>query len=72
MKMQEITRRKIELETRVTTPGHQTTERDVAEAQELVNQYIDELERLEQTAKPVKSSNIQTVIDFAMSKWWKS
>lgn len=54
MSMTEIHNKKIILIGRVTSPGYQTTERDVAEAQELVNQYIDELEKLEQTAKPLE------------------
>ncbi len=58
MTMQEITQKKIILIGRVTTPGYQTTARDVAESQELVNQYIDELERLENTAKSYRSLDI--------------
>lgn len=50
MNMQQISARKRELIERVTCPGYQATERDAAEAAELVNQYIDELERLEATA----------------------
>ncbi len=52
MNMTQISQKKVILIGRVTAPGYQTTARDVAEAQELVNQYIDELERLEKTAKP--------------------
>lgn len=50
MNMRQISQAKAALIARVTCPGYQTTERDTAEAAELVNQYIDELERLEQTA----------------------
>lgn len=53
MNMTQIHEKKIVLIGRVTSAGYKTTERDVAEAQELVNQYIDELEHLEGTAKPV-------------------
>jgi len=62
MTMTEISQKKIMLIGRVTAPGYQTTARDVAEAGELVNQYIDELERLEQTAKPYHG-NIDIVVN---------
>lgn len=47
MNMRQISVLKKALEARVLSPGYVTTERDVAESAELVNQYIDELERLE-------------------------
>lgn len=50
MNMQRITRKKNELLARVMTSGYVATARDAAESAELVNQYIDELERLEKTA----------------------
>lgn len=62
MTISEITQKKIILIQRVTALGYQTTARNVAEAQELVNQYIDELERLETTAKPYHET-IDVVID---------
>lgn len=70
MNMTVISQRKNELIDRVLSEGYNTTERDVAESQELVNQYIDELERLERTAiiKPV--SNIEIVQTFAIMKWY--
>lgn len=54
MTFDEILARKEALEQRCKDGA---TARDVAEAQELVQQYIDELERLENTAKPVPVSN---------------
>jgi hypothetical protein len=72
MKISIITQRKNELIDRVLSEGYNTTERDVAEAQELVNQYIDELERLENTATVYQSSNIEIVQTFAMIKWYGS
>lgn len=50
MNMRQITRKKNELLDRVLAPGYVATARDAAESAELVNQYIDELERLEKTA----------------------
>jgi hypothetical protein len=70
MKMSLISRKKIELEDRVLSEGYNTTERDLAEAQELVNSYIDELERLEDSAVPSPVSNIEPVVTFALVKWY--
>jgi len=70
MKMKLITQKKNELIDRVLSEGYDTSERDVAEAQELVNQYIDELERLENTAVPSFVSNVQIVQTFAIMKWY--
>lgn len=50
MNMRQISAKKHELLERVNCPGYVATERDAAIAAELVSQYIDELERLEQTA----------------------
>lgn len=70
MKMDVITEKKNELITRVLSEGHVASERDVAEAQELVNQYIDELERLENTATVSPSDGlIFPVTEFIFSKW---
>lgn len=70
MKMDVITEKKNELITRVLSEGHVASERDVAEAQELVNQYIDELERLENTATVSPSDGlIFSVTEFIFSKW---
>lgn len=69
MKMSVISQKKNELIDRVLSEGYNTTERDVAESQELVNQYIDELERLENSATVSPVSNIETVITFALMKW---
>jgi hypothetical protein len=60
MNMTQISRKKHELEDRVTAPGYLATARDVAEAAELVNQYMDELERLEKTAT-VKERTIHII-----------
>ena len=57
MSIPQIVQRARELETRVIQTGS-ATERDVAEARELVNKYIDELERLERTA----TVRVKTVI----------
>jgi len=73
MSMAEIHKRKIELEARVTAPDYQTTARDVAEAQELVSQYIDELERLERTAKPIQVTDITDIaatLKSILDRWF--
>lgn len=49
MKMKQISEWKHRLIERVTTAGYVATARDAAESAELVNQYIDELERMEKT-----------------------
>ena len=49
MNMRQISKAANELIERVTTTGYVATARDAAESAELVNQYIDELERLEKT-----------------------
>lgn len=49
MNMRQISQKKRELIARVTAPGYVATARDAAESAELVNQYIDELERLEKS-----------------------
>ncbi len=71
MNMTQITQAKRELIQRVTTPGYQTTERDVAESQELVNQYIDELERLERIAVPVPAvTDIEQTAESIVERWY--
>jgi len=70
MNISTISRKKKELEARVTADGYQTTARDVAEAAELVNQYIDELERLENTAVPSNTSNIEPVVKSILKRWY--
>lgn len=70
MKMSAISQRANELVDRVLSDGYQATERDVSEAQELVNQYIDELERLEQVVKVESFSDISQTIDFIISTWY--
>jgi hypothetical protein len=71
MNMTQITKRKHELIDRVLSDGYQTTERDVAEAAELVSAYIDELERLEKTAtvKPLKT-DIDAIADYIIGRWY--
>lgn len=69
MKMSIISQNANELVDRVLSEGYNTTERDVSEAQEIVNQYIDELEHLENTATVSPVSNINPVITFALKKW---
>lgn len=51
------------------TEDYQSTERDVAEARELVNQYIDELERLERIAKPYHGTDIEAIADGTLERW---
>ena len=70
MKMSAISKKANDLVDRVLSCGYNTSERDVAEAQELVNQYIDELERLEKTATVAPVSNISPVITFSLTKWY--
>lgn len=70
--MTAISRKKRELETRVTAPGYKTTLRDIAEAQELVNQYIDELERLEKIAKPSPVTDIISIANNIIKRWFPS
>lgn len=70
MNIPQIAQRARELEARVLTEDYQSTERDVAEARELVNQYIDELERLEKTAKPYKGADIEAIADKIIKRWY--
>ena len=49
MNMKQVSKAANELIARVTTPGYVTTVRDAALSVEIVNQYIDELERMEKT-----------------------
>lgn len=70
MKIPQIAQRARELEIKVLTDGYQATERDVAEARELVNQYIDELERLENTATPYRGANIEAMTDSILAGWY--
>lgn len=55
------------LEARVLRDGG--TERDVAEAAELVERYIDELERLEKTATVKPYLSAEAVADKVTSLW---
>lgn len=70
MTMQQITQRKRALLARVLAPGYVATERDAAEAAELVNQYIDELERLERTITPAKVTNIDKIANDILNRWY--
>jgi hypothetical protein len=72
MNVKQISAKKQELITRVTTPGYQTTARDAAEAAELVNAYIDELERLEKTAKPYAGADIHQTAESILRRWYPS
>ncbi len=69
MNIPQIAQRARELEARVLTEDYQSTERDVAEARELVNQYIDELERLERIAKPYHGTDIEAIADGTLERW---
>lgn len=68
MNLKQIVQKAAELEQRVLSAGV-ANERDLAQAQELVSQYMDELERLENTAtvRPYLSSD---VVAEAVLKWW--
>lgn len=70
MNMSQISARKAQLEERVTGPGYMATARDVAEAIELVNQYIDALEHLEMTVTPWAGANIDVVADQILKRWY--
>jgi len=56
------------IEERVKESGT-ATERDVAQIQEVCNQVLDELERLENTATVQPFLSADTVAD-AVLKWW--
>ena len=64
MNLKQIRDKKHELENK---PTH--TERDVAEARELVSKYIDELKRLEETATVKPFLSADAVADKVISFW---
>lgn len=59
-----------ELEARVLTPGYETTPRDVAEAVELVNVYLDELERIERTLIVAPVTDIDEIANQIVERWY--
>jgi hypothetical protein len=65
--MRQIGAKKRELIARVLTPGYVATARDAAGSAELVNQYIDELERLE---KIVTVTERKVKIHFGNGKYY--
>ena len=67
MTLSEIAKKRDELEARVLRDGG--TERDVAEAAELVQSYIDELERLENTVTVKPYLSADAVADKVLSYW---
>ena len=67
MKLQEIAKKRDELERRIAT--NTATQRDVAEAAELVSKYVDELERLENTATVKPYLSADAVADKVLSYW---
>ena len=69
MKIKDIMKQAETLIERVTAPDYETTGRDVAESEELVNKYIDELERLENTVTVVPYLKGDDVADKVLS-WW--
>ena len=69
MKIKDIMKQAESLIERVTAPGYETTARDVAESEELVNKYIDELERLENTVTVAPYLKGDDVADKVLS-WW--
>ena len=70
MKMSAISQWCNELDARVLAPGYQVTERDAAESAELVNAYIDELERLEQIATPYTGADIEEIANNILERWY--
>lgn len=66
MNMHQIGKQMTALCEKVLEPGYQTTARDVALSAELINQYIDELARMETTVT-VKERNV--VIYFGDGKF---
>lgn len=73
MTMQKVTERKQELLRRVLSNGYQAGERDVAEAAELVNVYIDELERLEgQISVTRQITDIDKTAARIIARWDKA
>ena len=70
MKLTDIMKQAKTLIERVTAPDYEATARDVAESQELVNQYIDELERLENTATVAPYLKGDDVADKVLSRWY--
>lgn len=70
MNIRQIATKRDEIESRVTEPGYKTTLRDVAESQELVNQYIDELERLEKIAIPAPVTDISPISETIIRRWY--
>jgi hypothetical protein len=70
MNIKQIAEARDKIEARVLTEGYITTERDLAEARELVSAYIDELERLENTvsfSKPL--TDIEKVAEKIIEVW---
>ena len=70
MKIQVLIQKAQQLERRVLSEGYEATERDVAEARELVSQYIDELERLERTVTVREGTDIEVVADQILQRWY--
>lgn len=70
MKIQVLIQKARQLERRVLSEGYEATERDVAEARELVSQYIDELERLERTVTVREGTDIEAVADQILQRWY--
>lgn len=68
--MQQISQKKAELEARVRQPGYKTTARDAAEAVELVNQYMDELARLEVNLKPGRGTTANAAAEQVLKVWY--
>jgi hypothetical protein len=68
-KLKQIAKKRDELEGRVLDPEYTATERDVAESAELVNLYIDELIRLEETATVAPFLSADAVADKVLSYW---
>lgn len=70
MNITQIYAKKNEIEQRVMTPGYKATERDVAEAAELVNSYMDELERIESIITPSKITDIEPITNSIIKRWY--
>jgi len=72
MNLKQIAQKRDELERRVADPKYHATERDMVEAAELVSQYIDELERLEESATVKPYLTADTVADEISKRWYSN
>jgi hypothetical protein len=69
MTIQQLAQERDALEARVLSPDYTATERDVAVAADLIERYIDELQRLEETAAITEYLRGEAVSDKVLSYW---